>query len=210
MRSWSSKLLLAGLLAFVISVWLGVGYLSWNEWWNGSDEAMARNGQYGDTFGSLNSLFAGLAFVGLVYTLTLQQQQIRDAGHASGTAQFFELTRYLDEHRDDRRNVYSLAESKGPCMSWTPDEQQIAEKVCAGFNLAGVLAREDDKLKKLVVDAWAYSASKCYSILRDLVEDRRKFRDPGYAESFEWLVAQITHRTNRKEEKQTPIYWRRG
>jgi hypothetical protein len=204
MRSLGSTVIVVGVAAAVIVTWLGFGYVSWNDWRKPAGDVMAHNGQYGDSFGSVNALFSGLAFVALVNTLILQQRQIKRAGDASGTAQFFELTRYLDEHRDDRRNVFALAESKGSSLSWTLDEQQIAEKVCAGFNLAGILAQEDEKLKKLVVESWAYSASKSYVILRDLVNERRRIRGPEYVSAFEWLANQIAERGSSKTPTPPP------
>jgi hypothetical protein len=34
-------------------------------------------GTFGDTFGAVNSLFAGLAFAGIIYTITLQNEQLK-------------------------------------------------------------------------------------------------------------------------------------
>lgn len=55
----------------VISLWLTAPFLvqlffsSWSE-----------RGQFGDLFGSVNALFSGLAFVGLIYTIHLQRQEL--------------------------------------------------------------------------------------------------------------------------------------
>ena len=141
MRTWVSHNVLPLAFAFVLLIWILVGCVSWKAWMSVKNEDMAANGQYGDTFGSANSLFAGLAFVALIYTLKLQQEQIRHASDSSGIAQFFELTRYLETIRDDRRTVYSLSETRGVCLSWTDEEQQAAERVCAAFNLAGILRK---------------------------------------------------------------------
>ncbi len=199
MRSWVSNFVLSLAFAFVLAGWCLVGWISWGPWLSANGGVMAINGQYGDTFGSINSLFAGLAFVALIYTLKLQQDQIKHAGDSSGISQFFELTRYLDTIRDDRRTVFSHSESAGLCLSWTPDQQQVAEKACAALNLAGILAQEDDKLKSLVVKAWASSARKSYYMLLDLVNDRRQHRDPEYMRAFEWLVGEIECRAGREK-----------
>lgn len=42
-----------------------------------------KKGQFGDMFGALNTLFAGLAFAGLLRTVMLQSAQIRDAKNQS-------------------------------------------------------------------------------------------------------------------------------
>jgi galactokinase len=38
---------------------------------------IAERGQFGDSFGVLNSLFTGLGFGGLIVTLLVQQKQLR-------------------------------------------------------------------------------------------------------------------------------------
>lgn len=54
-------------------------------------------GQWGDTFGALNALFASLGFGAAIYTLNVQQRQIaRDRFDTS----FFELLRLFVEARD--------------------------------------------------------------------------------------------------------------
>src|SRR5258708_5010403 len=38
-----------------------------------------RWGQYGDMYGAINALFSGLTIAGLVYTIILQRQEMREA-----------------------------------------------------------------------------------------------------------------------------------
>jgi hypothetical protein len=61
-------LLIVGVVAAWLFTFLAV-YASPLEDW-------AQRGQFGDLFGSLNSLFSGLAFAALFFTLRLQQQQL--------------------------------------------------------------------------------------------------------------------------------------
>ncbi|MCD4759065.1 MAG: putative phage abortive infection protein [Arcobacteraceae bacterium] len=44
-----------------------------------SQYSIEKAGQFGDSFGVLNSLFSGLAFIALVITIYLQQQDMRDS-----------------------------------------------------------------------------------------------------------------------------------
>lgn len=39
-------------------------------------DTWAERGQFGDLFGSVNALFAGLAFAGLIYAILLQRQEL--------------------------------------------------------------------------------------------------------------------------------------
>jgi len=62
------------LVAIVIALWIGffasvVLYPGFSGW--------EQRGQFGDTFGAINSLFSGLALAGLVYTVFLQQKQLK-------------------------------------------------------------------------------------------------------------------------------------
>lgn len=64
-------------IVLVISLWLLT-------WWGVTSfindgeksEIWAKRGQFGDLFGSVNALFSGLAFSGLIYTIYLQRQEL--------------------------------------------------------------------------------------------------------------------------------------
>lgn len=58
---------------------------------------IAERGQFGDSFGVLNSLFTGLGFGGLVVTLLLQQKQIRQQELQIRSQQVNELTKHYEE-----------------------------------------------------------------------------------------------------------------
>lgn len=60
------------LLIAVFIFWLVaelIPYYRFKDW--------AVRGQYGDSFGAINSLFSGLAFAGIIYTIILQQKELR-------------------------------------------------------------------------------------------------------------------------------------
>jgi uncharacterized membrane protein len=85
---WLIGLLIVIILWFGSIVWFA-GVLSWMSW---SDRA-----SIGDTFGAVNALFAGLAFVAVVITLYLQSQTIKDTREEqeqqSFENKFFQLLR---------------------------------------------------------------------------------------------------------------------
>lgn len=56
----------------VLIAWLGTlwGVTTYISTW-------AERGQFGDLFGSVNALFSGLAFAGLIYTIFLQKQELK-------------------------------------------------------------------------------------------------------------------------------------
>ena len=59
---------LIGVVAFYIGYW----YVIWISGWFSELE----KGKFGDTFGALNALFAGLAFAGVIYAILLQQKEL--------------------------------------------------------------------------------------------------------------------------------------
>ena len=56
----------------VIAVYIGYWYVIWISGWFSELE----KGKFGDTFGALNALFAGLAFAGVIYAILLQQKEL--------------------------------------------------------------------------------------------------------------------------------------
>lgn len=68
---------LFNLLLFLILV-AGVLYLQWYGW-NWIESTIKENeerGQFGDMFGAINTLFSGLAFAGIIFTILLQSREL--------------------------------------------------------------------------------------------------------------------------------------
>jgi hypothetical protein len=64
------------ILMIIALAWLlGAWYLMTYHYYTGNE---TKAGQLGDTFGVLNSLFAGFAFAGLVYTILLQRKELKE------------------------------------------------------------------------------------------------------------------------------------
>lgn len=61
--------------ALVLSLWSCWAYRIFGL--SGTD--IAERGQFGDAFGALNTLFTGLAFIGVVYTMFLQREELNIA-----------------------------------------------------------------------------------------------------------------------------------
>ena len=91
-RPWFAWIVFLGLMAAVILLWLFLpGCLVKNL--TGPADA----GEFGDTFGSVNALFTGLAFAGIVFTILLQQRQIK--------LQRLDFTAQLKEMQQSREEV---------------------------------------------------------------------------------------------------------
>ena len=69
---WVSTILLVGLLTVVVLLWHWIPTML-----NNNVTDLSERGQYGDSYGSVNALFTGLAFAGLIFTILLQQREIK-------------------------------------------------------------------------------------------------------------------------------------
>jgi hypothetical protein len=61
---------------FVIFLWGLCWFLVTYFFSSNSNEDWAHRGQYGDMFGSVNALFSGLAFAGIIITILLQSEEL--------------------------------------------------------------------------------------------------------------------------------------
>lgn len=59
------------MLAVVFVLWVGTAIVAYNTF-----ETWPERGTFGDMFGSVNALFSGLAFAGLIYALFLQRTEL--------------------------------------------------------------------------------------------------------------------------------------
>ena len=71
-QTWFAFVMLGIIAAVIVGLWLKVPQCL-GEGLKPAEE----KGTFGDSFGSVNALFTGLAFAGLVFSILLQQRQIR-------------------------------------------------------------------------------------------------------------------------------------
>lgn len=62
----------AALVGGVAIAWVASGYVVWHQF-----PKMSDRGTFGDMFGSINSLFSGLAFAGLIIAILLQHKELQ-------------------------------------------------------------------------------------------------------------------------------------
>jgi hypothetical protein len=63
----STNILIGSAAIFVVMVWAGAGAWLYD---------LPERGTFGDMFGAVNALFSGLAFVGVIYAILLQRQEL--------------------------------------------------------------------------------------------------------------------------------------
>ncbi len=124
---------------------------------------------------------------------TALRSQISMMEETSAYEQFFQLVRFLNDQRDDRRAIFDLIDKPNPIpfQNWNPENKKIGERVCTGFNLAGILARRGGLLGDLILDAYRRGAVKLRGGLDPLLTEIRAARDEEYCKEFDWLVDQM-------------------
>ena len=176
---------------------------------------MAICGQAGDLYGSVNALFSGLAFVGVVVAISLQSEELalqrkeiaanREELSRTADAQeqtFRALTRTADASvfkmaveilqtdsiRHARGIVMQLCEYKNNA-SWNLQDKLEAEKVCQSYDSVGLLVRWKLLPSEMIVDSWGDSLIKSWKITQPLVYEYRESRNaPETWDDFEYLV----------------------
>ena len=119
------KITLPRLVLVVVALWLLFPLLAavlipaWQE-----------RGQFGDLFGSVNALFSGLAFAGLVWALRLQQQQLE--------MQRTELSLQRDELALQRKEMIA---SRGELANQVTVQRAMFRATVAQITVAAIQAR---------------------------------------------------------------------
>lgn len=63
----------------VVALWIGAGLVLYDA--NAGTPIWGERGTFGDMFGSVNALFSGLAFAGIIFTVLLQRQELQLQRH---------------------------------------------------------------------------------------------------------------------------------
>lgn len=121
-QTWFAFLMLAIIAAIIVGLWLKVPQFLGDGLCPAKDK-----GTFGDSFGSVNALFTGLAFAGLVFSILLQQRQIR--------LQRADFLMQIQEMKDSRTTVQeqnSLLETQNHLLRGQTEVSLLELQVRAG------------------------------------------------------------------------------
>jgi hypothetical protein len=192
----------------VVGLWLLTPFAM--EWLVGP--SWTEKGQAGDQYGSINALFSGLAFAGVIIAillqreeLALQRKELRESVAAQDKAQHalthtlwaqnfkvvldiieapdvVAVRGYLYEHRE-----YFMA----PREEWSQVMIDASGKATRSFEGAGTIVR-NGLLPLEYLKPWTLPVSRCWEILgSDLLRLREQRKDPFLGADFEWLANQL-------------------
>jgi hypothetical protein len=176
----------------------------------------AERGQFGDVFGSVNALFSGLAFTGVIMAILLQREELglqREELRLSRTelqksvaaqeetqkalnrtlhAQTFKIAvEFLESERvvAARRELHLRRDL--PFDQWKNDEAHRlrVETVLRAYNLAGALVTHGSMPMEYMLNTYGPSIVRFWTILKPFVDQQRAERknEPRYVHDFEAL-----------------------
>lgn len=143
--------------------------------------SMESRGQFGDSFGFVNSLFSGLALAGIVYTILLQQRQFRISHQESQRINSAEVfIRLNDKMIELRPDWLALFEFPDDHHEWTKDQKTTADEVGLGLEVAAYFATSNFIDQEYVMSAYATTFVKCWKKLEDFIKAYRvRFGEPA-------------------------------
>lgn len=186
--------------------------------------SLAERGQFGDLYGSINALFSGLAFAGVIIAILLQRQELqlqreelaatrielaRSADAQESTQRAMQETIYAqtfktavdilqsDATRAARGVILQLEERK---ESLTPEHHAAAERVCHTYDSVGILVKQRMLPIEFIADSWGDSLRRTWEVLEPFVEQKReKKASMEYWDDYEFLAkeARAFQRRNR-------------
>jgi hypothetical protein len=202
----------------VLLVWSVVPLLIWRNL--SLLGGLPQAGQIGDSFGVVNSLFSGLAFVGVVAAIRLQHTELKaqleelrrtaSANESLQTSQnkavyaaayktaldILQTEKAIGARRYVHREIYD----KKRKYPFTKRQIQAAEEVGRTFDAVGIMVSHGMLPSEVIADSWGNTLRKLWPAIEPMVLDFRVSRNaPELFDDFERLAkdAFAVERTRR-------------
>lgn len=174
-------------------------------------------GQLGDLFGTVNALFSGLAFAGVIVAIILQHEELELQRHEIA-ANRIELARTATAQEESRealrktieaqtfRTAMDLLQAENvrqaryivlsrlravPIELWKEADRSAAETVCHTYNSVGLMVRYKMIPLEYIVDSWGSSIRRTWKVVKPLVKRYRQRRQSGdHWVDYEYLAQQ--------------------
>jgi uncharacterized membrane protein YciS (DUF1049 family) len=157
--------------------------------------SLERQGQFGDSYGFLNTLFSGLAFAGLICALTYQKHELRlqrqelkratdqyersalalesaqkEAVKARSVTVFLEIMSIMQDLRPEWHQVYALPDDY---RTWTSSDRELADKVSAALQRVAYLTFSGFIDPDYVIEGWHAPFINCWQKLGPFIKAYR-------------------------------------
>jgi len=206
----------------IVLAWIATPLILYK--WMGKYEQM---GQFGDLFGSINALFSGLAFAGVIsaillqrHELELQRKELRRSSTAQDEAQkalnkslyaqTFKVALEIIEAPDVvkargviARNQHAFFQAR---HTWSEDCMIAAESVARTFESVGTLIRRNLLPAEFIVETWAIPINRNWNALKPYIDRIRDERaDPYIGVDFEFLARKVEEFLDKKSGSQQEL-----
>lgn len=196
------------------------------------DLDLPARGQLGDLFGTVNALFSGLAFAGVIIAIMLQQEELELQRHeiAANRIELARTATAQEESREALRKTIeaqtfrtamdllqaeNVRQARGIVLSrlravpfelWKDGDRSAAETVCHTYNSVGLMVRYKMIPLEYIVDSWGTSIRRTWKIVKPLVKRYRQRRRSGdHWVDYEYLAQQaMLRQRNSAAEKSSP------
>jgi hypothetical protein len=149
-----------------------------------------------DSFGSSGTLFSGLAFIGIVYTIYLQQKQIKNAEiefrnslfeskKSRDAEMFFEIFRIMYDNQHKLRELNNLSND---FEKWGIAEYTTAHEVTFIFEEIAHLCVDKLFSREIFIKQYGSQYCNVWEKLRPYISELRKLRGSDQCSNFEVIV----------------------
>jgi hypothetical protein len=185
-------------------------------------------GQFGDLYGSINALFSGLAFAGVIIAILLQRQELQ-LQREELAANRIELARSADAQEQTQRamqeTIYAqsfktavdilqsdatraargvILELQEKQILLTSEHWSAAERVCHTYDSVGILVKQKMLPIEFIADSWGDSLRRTWEILKPFVEKKREEKNSlEYWDDYEFLATEALKFQQRGTSKET-------
>lgn len=179
----------------------------------------AERGQIGDLFGSVNALFSGLAFAGVIFAILLQRQELtlqrqelqetraemkRTADAQDAAQQALNKTIWAQSYKVavDIVEDVKIVQARGvvarverafqkPRKDWHLEMVNASEVVTRSFETVSTMIRRG-LLPLEYFDGWCIAITRSWDILERGIRELREERNDNFiGRDFEWLAGQM-------------------
>jgi hypothetical protein len=140
----------------------------------------------------------GFAILGtfFVYYFQLRTMQCQlNAVRDSSTAQnILEVVNFLQSNEvREARTIVRVELEKKDISEWSATDRQAASIVCANYDVAAVLLREELVPIEPFIDNWGPSIKHCYEVLLPYIREMQHpdRSGPSYWDDFGWLYEKV-------------------
>jgi Domain of unknown function (DUF4760) len=137
--------------------------------------------------------------VATIVTAVILLWQLREVQRANRGQSYLTIVQYVQDESVRQARGVAFGLHSVPPESWSEEQVHAAEKVCASYDVIGMLARRKLVDEEMIVDSWGDSLRRLWPILEPLISRYRRERNaPEFWDDFEYLAKRAVERARRR------------